>query len=97
VTSLEVLATLAINYKIRDTVQKEGQTMITERMSISGVIRGGVVVPNTRLSLPEGTEVEISFSLTALPQDLKAEFEAWNRASEDAWALMAAWEQGAKP
>jgi len=71
--------------------------MITERMKIHGVIRGGVVVPDTHLTLPEGTEVEISFVLTELPQELQDEFEAWNRASDDAWALMEEWEQGVKP
>ena len=71
--------------------------MITERTRIHGVIRGGVVVPDRRLTLPEGTEVEISFVLTELPQELQAEFEAWNRASDDAWALMDEWEHGVKP
>jgi hypothetical protein len=71
--------------------------MLTERMRIHGVIRGGVVVPDSRLTLPEGTDVEISFVLAELPQELKEEFEAWNRASDGAWALMEDWEQGVKP
>jgi hypothetical protein len=80
----------------RELLQRAMGEMITERMRINGVIRGGVVVPNTLIALPEGTEVEISFVLTELPPELQAEFEAWNRASDDAWALMAEWEQGAK-
>ena len=58
--------------------------MITEPMRIHGVIRGGVVVPDTVLTLPEGTEVEISFSLTGFPPELRDEFEEWDRASTDA-------------
>ena len=70
--------------------------MISERMKIHGVIRGGVVVPDTHQSLPEGTEVEISFDPAELPQELKDELEAWNRASDDAWAMIEDWEQGVK-
>ena len=70
--------------------------MISERMKIHGVIRGGVVVPDTHLSLPEGTEVEILFDPAELPRELKDELEAWNRASDDAWAMIEDWEQEVK-
>ena len=70
--------------------------MITERVRVHGVVRGGVVVPDSHVTLPEGTEVEISFLSTELPQELQDEFAAWDRASDDAWALMEVWEQGAK-
>lgn len=68
--------------------------MITERIRVHGVIRDGVVVPDSDLMLMEGTEVEISFLPTELPQELQEEFAAWNRASDAAWALMDDWEQG---
>jgi hypothetical protein len=70
--------------------------MITERLRIHGVIRGGVIVPDSHLTLPEGTEVEISFLPTELPQELQDELSAWDRASDDAWALMAEWEKEAE-
>jgi len=41
--------------------------------------------------------MEISFVLPDLPRDVQDEFEAWNQASNDAWALMDEWEQGVKP
>ena len=47
------------------------------------------------MTLPEGTEVEISFLPTELPQELQDELSAWDRASDDAWALMEGWEQEA--
>ena len=71
--------------------------MITERVRIHGVIRGGVVIPDTRVTIPEGTEVEISFVINELPRELQEEFEAWNRASDDSWAMMEEWEKGVKP
>jgi hypothetical protein len=67
--------------------------MITERLKIHGVIRGGVIVPDSQLTLPEGTEVEISFLATELPQELQDELSAWDRASDAAWVLMEEWEQ----
>jgi hypothetical protein len=71
--------------------------MITERLKIHGVVRGGVIVPDTQLALPEGTEVEIMFIPTELPQELQEEFAAWDRASDEAWALLETWEQEAQP
>jgi len=70
--------------------------VITERLRIHGVIRGGVIVPDSPLTLPEGTEVEISFLQTELPQELQDELSAWDHASDDAWALMEEWEQETK-
>ena len=67
---------MAIICKIRDTENEKEDWMITKRMRINGVIRGGVVIPDTLITLPEGNEVEISFVLTELPPKLQAEFEA---------------------
>ena len=71
--------------------------MIAERIKMNGVMRGGVIVPDSRLILPEGTEVEISFPAAELPQELQEEFAAWDRASADAWAMMDTWEAEANP
>lgn len=62
--------------------------MRAERMKIHGIIRNGVIVPDSQFTLPEGAEVEISFLLTELPQELKEEFAAWNRLSDDAWKMI---------
>ena len=70
--------------------------MIAERRMIGGIVRGGMIIPEKALVLPEGTHVEISFLLPELPQELQAEFVAWDRASEDAWAMIAQWEQEEK-
>lgn len=66
--------------------------MTAQRMVIGGVIRGGVIVPERELTLPEGTHVEITFLPAELPEELRAEFASWERASEDAWVMIAKWE-----
>ena len=52
-------------------------------MITSGVVKNGVIVPNT--PLPEGTCVEIRVPAERLevPPDLQAEFDAWDRASAE--------------
>ena len=70
--------------------------MIAERVVLHGVVRGGVVVPEETFDLPEGARVEIT--LAALPPDdaqgeLAAETAAWERASDNAWALIEGWEK----
>ena len=52
--------------------------------TIRGVVRDGHIVPET--PLPEGTQVEIHIAGSAadIPDDLAAEFDAWQRASDKA-------------
>ena len=61
-----------------------------DRMStiVSGVVKDGLVVPNS--PLPEGARVEILLAEagTDIPEPLRAEFEAWDRSSADALALV---------
>jgi hypothetical protein len=61
-----------------------------DRMSIiiSGVVKDGLIIPST--PLPEGSRVEILVTEARLeiPADLQAEFEAWDRSSADALALV---------
>lgn len=66
--------------------------MTTEPLVIPGVVRNGVVVPKGDVALPEGAEVQITFS-TAVPPDLQAEFNAWERLSDEAWDLITDWEK----
>ncbi len=55
---------------------------------ICGVVRGGVVVPDS--PLPEGSRVEILIrnSTNEVPPDLQAEFDAWDRASANALEMV---------
>jgi hypothetical protein len=56
--------------------------------SVSGVVRGGVVIPDS--PLPEGARVGILLlnSEKDIPPDLRAEFDAWDRASANALELV---------
>jgi hypothetical protein len=49
--------------------------------TVGGVVKGGVVVPDA--PLPEGARVEVAVTewAGAIPPELRAEFDAWDRAS----------------
>jgi hypothetical protein len=57
-------------------------------ITIPGIVKNGVVVPNT--PLPEGAHVEISLSggPVQVPPELQEELAAWQQASANALALV---------
>lgn len=56
-------------------------------MSVSGIVRNGVVTPNS--PLPEGARVEIRVcEEIEVPAELQEEFDAWDRASAESLALV---------
>jgi hypothetical protein len=67
--------------------------MPAERVVIPGVVRNGLVVPQSKARLPEGAAVEIVLSPADVSPELEAEFVAWDRASDEAWRLIDQWEQ----
>jgi hypothetical protein len=56
--------------------------------AVSGIVKAGVVVPDS--PLPEGTRVQILLPdvPTEIPPELQAEFEAWSVASAQALELV---------
>jgi hypothetical protein len=56
--------------------------------TVGGVVKKGLVVPDT--PLPEGARVEIVLPEVPddIPPELRAEFEAWDRASAEALDLV---------
>jgi len=60
--------------------------------SIPGIVKNGVVVPQTDASLAEGTHVEIMLEPAILPAELRAEIQAWDQVSDEAWAMIDKWE-----
>ena len=69
--------------------------MIAERIVLHGIVRGGVVVPEKALDLPEGARVEITVASTHSEEadaELAAEMAAWERAGDQAWAMIERWE-----
>jgi hypothetical protein len=67
--------------------------MATDRVVIPGVVKNGLIVPQGHAPLPEGAQVEIVIPAPGLPPELRAEFDAWERAGDEAWALIDHWEQ----
>jgi len=55
-------------------------------ISIPGIVRNGVVVPQTTEPLPEGSHVEIRLEPSEIPQSLLDEIAAWDAASDESWA-----------
>jgi predicted DNA-binding antitoxin AbrB/MazE fold protein len=54
---------------------------------VSGIVKGGVVVPDA--PLPEGERVEIVLpEAVAMPPELAEECRAWDRGSDEALALI---------
>jgi hypothetical protein len=66
--------------------------MVMERVVIPGIVKNGVVVPQNDTPLPDGTHVEIVMSPAEVPPELKAELAQWERASDEAWAMIDEWE-----
>ncbi len=56
--------------------------------AICGIVKDGVIVPDS--PLPDGTRVEILIcnSTNDIPPDLQAEFDGWDRASANALELV---------
>jgi hypothetical protein len=67
--------------------------MSAERRVFTGIIKNGVIVPRGTPPLPEGAEVEITLPASAIPPELRAEFEAWERLGEEAWGRIDQWER----
>ena len=66
--------------------------MATERIVIPGIVKNGLVVPQNDTPLPEGIPVDIHIDPADVPADLKSELEHWDKASDEAWAMIEQWE-----
>ena len=66
--------------------------MATERIVIPGIVKNGLVVPQNDTPLPEGIHVDIHLGPADVPADLKSELDQWDKASDEAWAMIEKWE-----
>ena len=71
--------------------------MATERMIIPGVIKNGLVVPQGHVPLPEGGPCRDRHLRYLSQPEWRAEFDAWERAGDEAWAQIDEWEQEERP
>jgi hypothetical protein len=62
--------------------------MPTAPVTVHGIVKGGVVVPDATAALPEGTHVTILVGDLATSPELAGEIAAWERASDEAWGLI---------
>jgi hypothetical protein len=51
---------------------------------LKGVVRGGVIVFEAPWPLPDGTEVEFAVTRHVFTPDEQAEFDAWDKLSDEA-------------
>jgi hypothetical protein len=61
---------------------------VSHQVGIPGIVRNGVVVPQSNQPLPEGSHVEIRMEPGDVPEGLKSEIEAWDKASDESWKLI---------
>jgi hypothetical protein len=58
---------------------------VNQQVGIPGIVRNGVVVPQSTQPLPEGIHVEIRIEPGDVPAGLKSEIEALDKASDESW------------
>ena len=66
--------------------------MGSENLIIPGITKNGVVVPRSDTPLPDGLQVDILVRPADVTPELRAEWERWDRASDEAWAMIEQWE-----
>ena len=59
---------------------------------IAGTVRNSVVVPDEEGLLPDGARVGIGLAVADLDPGLADELAAWDRAGDEAWAMIPGWE-----
>ena len=66
--------------------------MATERVVIPGIVKNGMVVPQNDTPLPDGAHVDILIGPAEVTPELKSELDQWDKASDEAWAMIEQWE-----
>jgi hypothetical protein len=66
--------------------------MATPRVVIPGIVKNGLVVPQTDTPLPEGAHVDILVGPVEMTPELRAELAQWEQASDEAWTMIDQWE-----
>jgi hypothetical protein len=69
-----------------------GVNMATERVVIPGIVKNGMVVPQNDTPLPDGAHVDILISPADVTPELQSELDQWDKASDEAWAMIDQWE-----
>src|SRR5262249_6161444 len=79
--------------RIEVTCMEEVFPMATERLVIPGIVKTGLVVLETDTPLPDGAHVDIILGSTDIPPALQAELGQWEKAGDEAWAMIDEWKR----
>ena len=71
---------------------EEVLSMATRRVVIPGIVKNGLVIPQSDTPLPDGAHVDIILGPVDMPPALQAELGQWDKASDEAWAMIDEWE-----
>jgi hypothetical protein len=74
------------------TCMEEVFPMAPERVVIPGIVKNGLVVPQSDTPLPDGAHVDILLGPADMPPALQAELAQWEKASDEAWTMIDKWE-----
>jgi hypothetical protein len=66
--------------------------MATKRVVIPGIVKNGLVGPENDTPLPDCAHVEIIIGPADVTPALRAEFDQWEQASDEAWVMIDRWE-----
>ncbi len=67
--------------------------MPDEDRVIPGIVKNGVVVPQSDTPLPDGARVGIVLAPAQRTPELRAELGEWEAASDEAWSMIEEWER----
>jgi hypothetical protein len=62
--------------------------MSTKPSPVKGIVRDGVIVFETPYPLPDGTEVEFTVTRHVFTAEEQAEFDGWDRLSDEAFQMI---------
>ncbi len=63
------------------------------QIRVPGIVKGGVVVPQSDSVLPDGAHVEIVVGSVEIAPELQAELRQWDQAADEAWGMIDEWEK----
>jgi len=79
-----MISSIITGYWVKNSFHVEVKDL-SQQIGIPGIVRNGVVVPQSDEPLPEGSHVEIRLEAEEMSSSLRSEIEAWDKASDESW------------
>lgn len=67
--------------------------MSTDGRTIIGIVKDGVIVPQSGSGLPDGMEVSIVIPEESMTPELREELAAWQQAGLQSWGMIDEWDR----